>query len=238
MKKLLRILAAVIALSSILAACAPATQAPAAQTPGADVSASPKAEGPAAVTPIADAEEPSAAPLEGELQQELEAMMPILDSIVLAMEIGDAASYAPRDEEFFWSVLYLMANNWGMTHPLVEIDADETVARSMVMQEFASAAFIDYDDLLPIPEILQEAVRYDQSNDTYRFAMSDAGESYTSLLSGVPTDNSAVAVKVGLYDGAADELMATVNFMLLPNPYADGVSDPLYLYSVSAVTLE
>lgn len=239
MKKLLMILVVVIAFSSIITACAPATQAPAAQPSDQDVSASPKAEEAVTATPApADMEYASTDPISDEVRQDIEAMMPILDSIVRAMEIEDAASYAPRDGEFFWSVLYLMANNWGETHPLVEIDIDETVAPRMVVQEFASAAFTDYDDLLPISETLKGVVRYDESYDTYRFAMSDAGDTYTGLISCAPSVNGAIDAKVGLYDGSVDELLATANFTLLENPYADGISDPIYLYSVNAVTFE
>ena len=61
----------------------------------------------------------------------IERMLPALDSIARAMGIDGTAGYAPRDAEFFWTVIYLMGQNWGYAHPLyesVDMDGQPTVS--------------------------------------------------------------------------------------------------------------
>lgn len=164
----------------------------------------------------------------------LEAMMPILDSLVRTMGIEGEVAYAPKDPEFFWTTLYLMGVNWGHTHPLVEQQEDGSVrVRRPVMQEFASAAFLEYDDLLEVPAGLAESVKYLEEWDAYELSPSDIGDTVTRLDGVVGNEDGSVTATVTLYGGEGEKL-GSIRFSLVANPYAQGISEPTYLYTVSA----
>lgn len=235
MKKLSLFLAAVLALTLGLSACAPA---------GDDVvvvpSISPAGEAPSSpsdVTTNTDIPATQAPEQTGDPQVEanLAAMMPILDSIVRTMGIGSETVYNPKDPEFFWSVLYLMGVNWGGAHPLVENDVQNqnVIVPRKVMQEFASAAFLDYSDLLDMPESYAQSVTYDEGLDAYALSLSDMGDSYTKLDDYTVNPDGSIAAQVGLYVGDG-EYYGQITFTLTANPYADGIADPVYLYTVTA----
>lgn len=175
----------------------------------------------------------------GNVEKNVEAMMPILDSIIRTLGIEGEFAFDSEDPEIFWSVLYLMGENWGSVHPLVTVEEDfdyTTIVPRQVMQEFASAAFLAYDDLLPIPDDYAQAVQYDESLDAYRLSPSDMGDAITHLES-VSVSEGVVTVIVGYYVGevGTDELLGKFDFTLVDNPYADAISDPIFVYTVGQV---
>jgi len=185
---------------------------------------------PAAATEAAPTPAPEQPLPEEDVDGMVQDMMPILDSIVRTIGIEGEGQYDPQDEGCFWYVLQQMGVNWGQTHPLYEKEGDTIILPRQVMQEFASAAFYEYDDLLPVPEYLAESVAYDEGLDAYRLAPSDMGDSYTELES-VTRDGDRLNVTVALYVGDG-ELLGHVDFVLISNPYSDGITDPTYYYSV------
>lgn len=163
-------------------------------------------------------------------------MAPIIDSVVRAMVeagIQGEAGYAPRDAEFFWSVMYLMGVNWSKDNPLCEMDGDSIRVPRKVMQEYATAAFLDYDDLLPLPD--DTAISYDERGDAYIMPMSDMGDTKVSYAD-VSPGKKRILVEAVLLDGEENQL-ATVNFVLVDNPYADAVTDPTFLLTVKRARL-
>lgn len=169
-------------------------------------------------------------------EDEVQAMLPVLDSVMRAMVEMDC-SYQPQDSAYFWMVLSLLAVNWGQDNLLCEIEENELKVPRQVMQEYASAAFLDYDDLLPIPAESETAmVRYDEAWDAYYVGLGDVGDSYTQIasVSQLEDGSTQVEVTMGSYDVPQ---MYTMQAVLAPNPYADGMADPVYLYSVSSASL-
>ncbi|MEG1525708.1 MAG: hypothetical protein RR475_11935 [Clostridia bacterium] len=175
---------------------------------------------------------PPALPTEGNTEEKLMKMLPILDSIVRSMDKGDEEAYLPHDATYVWSVLYLMGENWGGTHPLVTKEGSTVTVPKKVMQEFASAAFRDYSDLLPIPKSYADTVIYDVGFDAYRLAPSDMGDAVTNIDRYAVEPDGSVIVIVGLYSG--DQLLKQIRFSLANNPYVDGITHPTYFYSVQS----
>ncbi len=227
MKKTLTLLIVLSALCTILAACSPAAPA----LDGGSASLAPAA----SPTPTASPA-PAATPGPVELRKGVEAMMPILDSILNTMGMTDTTPYAPKDADFFWSVLYLTGVNWGHTHPLIEYNNVHAIIPSQVMQEFASAAFRDYDDLLPLPQSFEDAMQYDDGLDAYLLALSDRGDSSTTLDSVEANADGSVTALVSLHI-APDAFWGTMEFNLAANPYAEAISEPTYLYTVQDAKL-
>ena len=225
MKKLSILIAALIALTVLLSACAPAAEPAATATPAASAPA-------ATDVPTGM---PEATPDMTKVRTDVEAMMPILDSIVCATGINATDNYDPENPAFVWSVLYLMGVNWGDTHPLVEKTDECIIVKRQVMQEFASAAFFVYSDLPEVPEDMAASVQYDEGLDAYKLSYSDRGDSETKLGAFGVADDGTVTANVDLY--GAGTKMGSFEFTLAPNVYAAGITDPIYQYSVSGITM-
>ncbi len=231
MKKSLILLAALFALSTVLSACALGTAQP------SQTAAPAATEVPAVTAAPAATDAPAATSDMSQVKKDVEAMMPILDSIVETMGIGEDSAYKPNDDGFCWYVLYLMGVNWGATHPLVEMTDECIIVPRQAMQEFASAAFFDYKDLPAIPEDMAQSVQYDESIDAYRLAYSDRGTSETRMGTLDVAADGTVTVNVELYETPDELLLGTITFTLVANPYVEGINEPIYLYSVSNATL-
>lgn len=171
----------------------------------------------------------------GTIAARLEKMTPIFDSIVRAIGIDGAYMYNPQDPTCFWTVLYMMGENYGTTHPLVELQGDTMVVPRKVMQEFATAAFCDYNDLLEIPETLRTKIQYDQSLDAYLLTPSILENTKTAVSYWCLLEDGTVSATVGLYRAEGElPALGEVRFLLKDNPYADGITEPIYRYSVMA----
>jgi hypothetical protein len=230
MRKSLILLAALLALSAVLSACgAGGTEPAVAPTPAVT-------EVPAATDVPVATDTPAVMPDISKVKTDIEAMMPILDSIVGTMGIGEDSAYTPNDDAFCWYVLYLMGVNWGATHPLVEQTDECVIVPRQAMREFASAAFLDHNDLPAVPDDMAQSVQYDEGLDAYRLAYSDRGNTETRMGALDVAADGTVTVNVELYE-IPDELLGTIAFTLVANTYVEGLSEPIYLYAVSAATL-
>lgn len=225
--KFIFLLAGFLVISGMLTSCA-------AEEEGQQANPSPAAAATLPENSPIGTQAPAITPDLTQAEERMEGMMPILDSIVRAMGVGGTVAYAPKDGEFFWNVLYLMGENWGTTHSLVTKEDDTVIVPRKVMQEFASAAFLDYSDLLPVPESMAQSVQYDEGLDAYRLAPSDMGNTSTRLEDVCAGADGAICASVALYE-EPDTLLGTLEFTLADNPYVDGIRDPSYFYSVSGV---
>ena len=162
----------------------------------------------------------------------LDAMQPVFDSIIRSMRAQpeDKQRYDSADPDFFWSVLYHLCTNFAKRHPLVEeTDGQYRVPRK-VMQEFASACFGEYNDLLELPA--ESGIVYDESRDAYLAGMSDMGDSYTQIVSYEMEGEEQYALQIDLLTSGEEVPLATYHFIVTANPYIDGISDPIFYYTV------
>ena len=66
------------------------------------------------------------------LEDKLTAMLPALDSVARAIGVQGEVGYAPRDPQFFWTVIYLMGHNWGYQSGLYKtVERNGTVLTSI-----------------------------------------------------------------------------------------------------------
>lgn len=168
--------------------------------------------------------------------ERVNAMLPVMDSIALPMAWGESV-YQPLDPEYFWAAICMMGVNWTAENPQASLADDYCTLRlpRQLVQEIASALFFDYDDLLPIPESMEDTVWYEEPMDAYLINMGDRGELTTVIESVTPGDQGALKVAVVVYNPwGEDDPETHVVFELVPNPYVDGITEPTYSYSVSS----
>ena len=198
MKKLL---AVIIAVMLCAAACAPKETAMDPVTPGTEG-------GQTASTEADDTGEF----ISEEDGRNINAMLPIMDSIVRSIGIDSDTKYDAKSEDLIWSVLYLTGVNWGMSiepetaEPTVTTDEQEYVTvPASTMEDYAAAAFGGERSIPKIAASFAESVTFDDSAKAYRLAPSDMGDTIARIDSITP-DGSAVKVSTGLYLGSGERL--------------------------------
>ncbi len=224
-------LAVLLSVLMLLAACAGGAD----QTPAED-----KTTQTSAAQETAEAEpETSAVPQDSEAAQEqpaeneaygddIIAMLPVFDSVIRATK-ENGGVYAPKDEMFFWTTLYLLSANYGEQTGKAEFAGNGKIkVARQAMQELASACFGDYSDLLNVPDELSQTVVYDESIDAYILEPSDIGDSSSQIVDAIDVDGTT-QVAVILVSG---EEVENYMFVIIPNPYVDAVSNPVFRYTI------
>ncbi len=152
------------------------------------------------------------------LDDKLSAMLPALDSIARALGVDGEVGYAPRDNQFFWTVIYLMGENWGYMDTLCKtVEQDGTTLISIPSQticDMAYAAFYDYDTL---PELIDSGViQYDAQSGCYLLSHSDVNVTYTDIESYYEQENGNVSLVLGMYSATAERI-GGFEFTLVPS---------------------
>ena len=198
MKKLL---AVIIAVMLCAAACAPKEPAMDPVTPGTEG-------GQTASTEADDTGEF----ISEEDGRNINAMLPIMDSIVRSIGIDSDTKYDAKSDDLIWSVLYLTGVNWGISiepetaEPIVTTDEQGYVTvPASTMEDYAAAAFGGERSIPKIAASFAESVTFTDSAEAYRLAPSDMGDTIARIDSITP-DGSAVKVSVGLYLGSGERL--------------------------------
>ena len=198
MKKLL---AVIIAVMLCAAACAPKETAMDPVTPGTEggQTASTEADGTGEFISEEDG-------------RNINAMLPIMDSIVRSIGIDSDTKYDAKSEDLIWSVLYLTGVNWGMSiepetaEPTVTTDEQGYVTvPASTMEDYAAAAFGGDRSIPKIAVSFAESVTFTDSAEAYRLAPSDMGDTI-ARIDGITPDGSAVRVSTGLYLGSGERL--------------------------------
>ncbi len=165
-----------------------------------------------------------------EIPQEAQAMLPIFDSILLASDGTTAHSALYID--YFWSVLYHILSNH--SDLLTATGENDGLYVRQSVQECAAAAFGDYSDL-PIDTLVPEehGLSYDEGWDAFALVwMSDRSATETTITAwNANGDGTYTAEAVLTSEEGA--VVSTATFTLKDNPYADGIADPLFLYTVT-----
>lgn len=236
MKKVI-ILAAVMGMGAILGACGVLGGNDTNKTEGTTVNDTAN-EKEADITEelVTDA---STATTEGDLHitKEQENMLPIMDSLMMCMGDNDY-SYDSTNPEFYWSALYYVTNLCGRERDGngVSVDGVEGIMKVYyrVVQEFATATFADYTDLIDIPEGVENIKVNPEDNEEYVLSMGDRGSSASRIVSWETESDGSQTVVAQLYDVADDAVIVECKFVLVDNVYADSVSSPTFLYSVKS----
>lgn len=166
----------------------------------------------------------------------LQNMLMPMDALMMCA-VEEEKSYDPADPEFFWGALFRELGNYSDASSLITTNENwELQVPRQVAQEFATGLFADYSDLLAVPDSLSSIIRYDESWDAYILSPGDRGLSAAEILSVSETEDGGYDVMARLYDVTDSSDICVYLFHLVPNAYADGITDPLFLYSVESMS--
>lgn len=168
---------------------------------------------------------------------DISCMQAPIDALARCMLENDM-EYDPEDPDFFWTALYYFTGAYGLEHELVkENDNYQLVVPTKTMQEHATALFADYDDLMELPDIMLGNVAYDEAEDAYLVSQGDKGLSEMRLTAFEETEEGFDVTAELWATGPEEELIASFNVTLVENAYADGIQNPIYLFSVASMEM-
>lgn len=165
------------------------------------------------------------------LENNLENMLMPMDALMMCIEENDY-EYNVSDPTVFWASLYYTLGNYGTKRDLVTVGNSEMTVPRQVAQEYATALFADYEDLPEIPENLRAAIHYDESSDAYIVSLGDRGMSQSKIVDYSDNGDGTYTVVARLCATNDDSTICEWNFTLVENPYADGIQNPLFRYSI------
>lgn len=171
-----------------------------------------------------------------EMPADMASMAAPVDALARCM-LEQKLEYDPQDPEFFWTALYYFTGAYGLNHELVteEEGTYRLMVPTPVMQEHATALFADYDDLFELPDIMEGNVSFSPEEDAYFISRGDIGLSELKFTAYAET-NDGHALRAELWStGPEEEMIAAYDVTLVENAYADGIENPLYLYSVKDI---
>ncbi len=167
----------------------------------------------------------------------LNMLMPMDALMMTAVEQGQG--YDPSSPEFFWGALYRELGLYADASSLITVEeSGEIKVPRQTAQEFATGLFADYSDLPALPESLSSMIRYDEGWDAYFLSPGDRGLSAAELLTASLTEDGGYDMTARLYDVTDSSDICVYRFHLVPNAYADGITEPLFLYSVESMSLQ
>ena len=165
----------------------------------------------------------------------LHMLMPMDALMMTAVEQGQ--DYDPSSPEFFWGALYRELGLYAGASSLITTEeSGEIKVPRQTAQEFATGLFAAYSDLPALPESLSSMIRYDEGWDAYFLSPGDRGLSAAELLTASPTEDGGYDMTARLYDVTDSSDICVYRFHLVPNAYADGITEPLFLYSVESMS--
>lgn len=165
----------------------------------------------------------------------LNMLMPMDALMMTAVEQGQ--DYDPSSPEFFWGALYRELGLYADASSLITTEeSGEIKVPRQTAQEFATGLFADYSDLPALPESLSSMIRYDEGWDAYFLSPGDRGLSAAELLTASLTEDGGYDMTARLYDVTDSSDICVYRFHLVPNAYADGITEPLFLYSVESMS--
>lgn len=171
------------------------------------------------------------------ITKEQQNMLPVMDALVMCME-ENSYSYDSTNPEFYWSALFYVTNQCGLEREGNGVTSDgvEGIMKVYyrVVQEFATATFADYTDLMDIPDGVEYVKLNPDDNEEYWFNMGDRGNIASKIVSWETESDGSQTVVTQIYDSVDDEVIAEYKFVLVDNTYADGVSSPTFIYSVKS----
>ena len=168
------------------------------------------------------------------MPENMESMTAPVDALAKCM-LDNKLEYDPQDPDFFWIALYYFAGAYGLDHELITEENDyQLKVPTPVMQEHATALFAEYDDLFDLPDIMNGNISYDAGWDAYFVSRGDIGLSELKFTSYEKTEDGYL-LRAELWAKDDDSLISAYDVELTDNAYIDGITDPMYFYSVKSI---
>lgn len=174
-----------------------------------------------------------------ELSKEQQNMLAIMDSLNMCM-VENQCDYTPEDPDFLWKALFYTIGNYpdlrdNEESGLITIDnsTGTMIVNYKLVQEYATGITESYSDLPALPE--ESYVSQGEDTEYYHFPMGDRGLSYGKIASWTENGDGTHTVETQLIGADDESLIAAFEYVLADNPYADGITDPMFLYTVRSV---
>ena len=173
------------------------------------------------------------------LTVEQQNMLAVMDALNMCM-VENNCEYSPEDPSFLWNALFYTIGNYPDIRDNEEIglltndlSAGVMVVNYKLVQEYATGITETYSDLPELPA--DSAVSLNEDTEYYNFPMGDRGLSYGEIASWTSNGDGTHTVETRLIGVDDESLIAAYEYVLVENPYADAITDPMFIYTVRSV---
>lgn len=173
--------------------------------------------------------------VDGEVPYVFRDMLPVMDAFMMYAVEYNNFEYDAADPEVFWGILYYTIGNYAGNSQYAEIDGDYLRVDRMLVQEYAAGQFAEYDDLPEVPEVWENNIIYDADWDAYKFAVGDRGLSSAEIVGWTELNDGTYDVTARLFGLTDNQTITEVKFHLVKNKYADGITNPMFMYAIDTV---
>ena len=160
---------------------------------------------------------PTPAPVVIPDEDQVEDMLPFMDSVMLTMLEGGYKAHDAANADYFWTLMYYYCVNYA--EDLNEGDLDAAAGKTTVSEEelsaIATAFFVEFSKRPELPK--RDNISYDAEKKNYVFMMSDRGE-YSAEVGSAGMEDEAAYATVQLVNSEDGEPIASCQFALIGNP--------------------
>ncbi|MBQ8597740.1 MAG: hypothetical protein IJ409_08130 [Lachnospiraceae bacterium] len=174
-----------------------------------------------------------------DLTKEQQNMLAVMDALNMCM-IENNCDYAPENPDFLWKALLYAIGNYpnlrdNQANGTLTIDNNTgtMIVYYQLVQEYATGITESYNDLPPLPE--DAVVSRNVDTEYYDFPMGDRGLSYGKIASWTSNGDGTHTVEAQLIGADDESLIAAYEYVLVENPYAKDITDPMFTYTVRSV---
>lgn len=170
------------------------------------------------------------------MTEEQQDMVEPADAILRCM-VENNMDYDPHDPLFFWKSLYYFAGAYAQDYPESKYDPQtgELVLPRYTMRALGSVISSEYTDLPAVPSEMSANVVYNPDDDTYTLYTGDVGLAKTNITAYTDNGDGTFVITVELRGADDDKLIATGDFTIAKNDYANDIIDPPFIYTITAL---
>lgn len=170
-----------------------------------------------------------------------ENMIPLFDSMIIAVSEYGADHYDPASPDYVWTALYLAIVNYAEENKngvYYTEDYLHKIVPTSVVLEYAAGMFSGMSTLPAVPDSLSQKVVYLADKDCYQFVSSDRGASYTTVT-GISAESDGTYLVNTSLRTHSDESTYVVHsdqtFRVAPNSYSESGANPLFPYTIREI---
>lgn len=161
-------------------------------------------------------------------EEDVRAMLPMMDSVMLCLTEGAAESHTFSDASYVWSLLYYLCVNHPSVSSHIAVD-DQAGTLSISAEDLLSLASACFENPSSLPAVPSDfsGIRFDSKTNQYTMTLSDRGSSKSDIRSIQFTEDHTAVATVDLIDMNSGDYLQTFTFVLAANPQAEKSGYPL-----------
>lgn len=167
------------------------------------------------------------------VEQQVEQMLPMMDSVIRSHEEGGFSAHDATDAAYVWSVLYHLCVNYAEVIPSITVDV--TAGQLQISSESIQSLYaVCFHGATALPTIPAEnhSVSYNALDETYSMRLSDSSQTSTVLQDVGQQEDGQIRATAAWVDMETEQSIATYIFTFVAQSSHESNAYPLSIISV------